>query len=62
MDTALLPSQSAPALTLQLHTCDRCGAQGKVRVVLPSGLDLVFCGHHAAAYADVVPAIALDTL
>lgn len=30
--------------------CDRCGAQGRVRVVLPSGSDLIFCGHHAREY------------
>lgn len=26
--------------------CDRCGAQAFVRVVLPGGADLFFCGHH----------------
>lgn len=30
--------------------CDRCGARASVRVVLPGGGDLVFCGHHARAY------------
>ncbi|MBA2555023.1 MAG: hypothetical protein H0V10_15300 [Geodermatophilaceae bacterium] len=30
--------------------CDRCGAQGRVRVLLLSGSDLVFCGHHAREY------------
>jgi len=30
--------------------CDRCGAQGRVRVVLASGSDLIFCGHHAREY------------
>lgn len=27
--------------------CDACGAQAYVRVVLASGNDLFFCGHHA---------------
>jgi hypothetical protein len=27
--------------------CDRCGAAAQVRVVLPSGGELLFCGHHA---------------
>ena len=27
--------------------CDRCCAAAVVHVVLRSGLDLVFCGHHA---------------
>ena len=26
--------------------CDRCGAAAKVRAVLPSGGELLFCGHH----------------
>ncbi len=31
-----------------LDRCDRCGAQAYVRVVLESsGMELVFCGHHA---------------
>lgn len=31
--------------------CDRCGAIAKTKFVLPSGLDLVFCGHHSREYA-----------
>lgn len=27
--------------------CDRCGAAAAVRVVLASGGELLFCGHHA---------------
>ncbi|GAA1045926.1 DUF7455 domain-containing protein [Rothia amarae] len=27
--------------------CDACGAQAYVRVVLNSGNELYFCGHHA---------------
>lgn len=26
--------------------CDRCGAQAHVRVMLPSGGELLFCAHH----------------
>jgi transcription elongation factor Elf1 len=26
--------------------CDRCGAAARVRAVLPSGGELLFCGHH----------------
>lgn len=26
--------------------CDRCGAQAYVRVALPAGGELLFCGHH----------------
>lgn len=27
--------------------CDRCGAAATIRAVLPSGGELLFCGHHA---------------
>lgn len=27
--------------------CDRCSAAAKVRAVLPTGGELLFCGHHA---------------
>lgn len=30
--------------------CDRCGAQAYFRVVLSSGLELLFCAHHGRAY------------
>jgi hypothetical protein len=32
--------------------CDRCGAAAKVRAVLTSGGELLFCQHHANAYND----------
>ena len=41
-----------PAKVRQLTSrdrCDVCGAQAYVRAVLPSGHDLLFCGHHARA-------------
>lgn len=40
-----------PELTLA-DRCDRCGAAAKVRAVLPSGGELLFCGHHGRAHAD----------
>jgi len=42
--------------------CDRCGAAGKVQVVLPSGLDLMFCGHHAREYKDTIHDIATEVI
>jgi hypothetical protein len=30
--------------------CDRCGAQAYVRVILASGLELIFCAHHGREY------------
>jgi hypothetical protein len=32
--------------------CDRCGAAAAVRVVLASGGELLFCGHHANEHSD----------
>ena len=32
--------------------CDRCGAAAQVRAILPSGGELLFCGHHARAHGD----------
>jgi hypothetical protein len=40
---------TAPALTRH-DRCDGCGAAAKVRAVLPSGSELLFCGHHARAH------------
>ncbi len=40
--------------------CDRCGAQAQVRVVLPGGGDLLFCGHHARAYDAKLREIAVE--
>ncbi|HEY3259953.1 MAG TPA: hypothetical protein VGJ95_06720 [Pseudonocardiaceae bacterium] len=34
-----------PALTAS-DRCDRCGAVATTRAVLPSGGELLFCGHH----------------
>ena len=57
MTTTLTP---APELTAA-DRCDRCGAQAYIRVVLPSGADLLFCGHHGrqheAALRDVAAEI-----
>lgn len=41
----MTPTLTAPALSVQ-DRCDRCQAQAYVRVVLPGGADLLFCGHH----------------
>lgn len=55
MTTALA---SSPGLTA-LDRCDRCGAQARVRVVLPGGGDLLFCGHHGRLHADALAKVAL---
>lgn len=38
-----------PELTA-VDRCDRCNAAAKVRALLPSGGELLFCGHHAREY------------
>jgi hypothetical protein len=51
-ETAMQPGTlTRPELTLA-DRCDRCGAAAKVRAVLPSGGELLFCGHHGRAHAD----------
>lgn len=42
--------------------CDRCGAQGKVRIVLAGGGDLVFCGHHARQYDSTIRLVAAQVV
>jgi hypothetical protein len=38
--------------TLTRHDrCDRCDAAAQVRALLPTGGELLFCGHHARAHA-----------
>lgn len=48
MTPTLSPTQHEPLTAYD--RCDRCGAQGRVRVLLLSGSDLIFCGHHAREY------------
>ena len=40
--------------------CDRCGAQAYVRVLLPGGLDLLFCAHHNRQYSSALADIAVE--
>lgn len=46
--TMMAPSLSAT------DRCDRCGAQAYVRVVLPGGTDLLFCGHHWSTHESAL--------
>jgi hypothetical protein len=48
-----------PALTTA-DRCDRCGAAAKVRAVLPSGGELLFCGHHARAHETKLRELSVD--
>lgn len=42
---------TSPQLTAA-DRCDRCGAGARVRAVLPTGGELLFCGHHATEHTD----------
>ncbi len=44
---------TAPTLSAA-DRCDRCGAQAYVRVLLPGGADLQFCGHHWSRHEEVL--------
>ncbi|CAN5837275.1 hypothetical protein BH18ACT7_BH18ACT7_12820 [soil metagenome] len=48
MTPTLSPTEYEPLTAYD--RCDRCGAQGRIRVMLSSGSELVFCGHHAREY------------
>ncbi|MCW2660127.1 MAG: hypothetical protein JWP83_1279 [Mycobacterium sp.] len=43
---AMYATLTSPELT-RADRCDRCGAAARVRAKLPSGLELLFCQHHA---------------
>ncbi|KAA2254938.1 hypothetical protein F0L68_29630 [Solihabitans fulvus] len=40
--------------------CDRCGAAAQVRAVLPSGGELLFCGHHAREHGNKLRELAAE--
>lgn len=40
--------------------CDRCGAQAYVRVTLPGGSELLFCGHHSNEHHTKLKEVATD--
>ena len=56
MTTAVAPS--AAALTAA-DRCDRCGAQAYLRVELASGLELLFCAHHAREHGEKLREVAV---
>ncbi len=43
-----------------MDRCDRCGAQAYVRVLLPSRLELLFCGHLNRQYASALAKVAAE--
>ncbi|KQY64071.1 MULTISPECIES: hypothetical protein [unclassified Nocardioides] len=59
MTTAVAPSSAA--LTA-LDRCDRCGAQAYLRVELSSGLELLFCAHHAREHSEKLREVAVNVI
>lgn len=59
MTTAVAPSSAA--LTAA-DRCDRCGAQAYLRVELSSGLELLFCAHHAREHEEKLREVAVNVV
>lgn len=53
-----LPERHARTLPEQIDTCDRCGMRARLRVVLGTGGELYFCGHHARVYRPALQIVA----
>ncbi len=51
---------TAPAPLTAADRCDRCGARAYIRVVLPGGGELLFCGHHGRAHETALRSAAAD--
>jgi hypothetical protein len=49
MITTMTPT--APPMLTSHDRCDRCGAAAKVRALLRTQGELLFCGHHAREHA-----------
>lgn len=54
--TALAPTGPLTAV----DRCDRCGAQAYIRVVLSTGGELLFCGHHGRQHDEKLRKVAAD--
>jgi len=56
--TAVAPGAALTAA----DRCDRCGAQAYLRVELGSGLDLLFCAHHAREHDAKLREVAVNLI
>jgi hypothetical protein len=43
---------ASPSVLTAADRCDRCGAAALVLAVLPTGGELLFCGHHANEHSE----------
>ena len=59
-DATVAGAQARSWRPTAVDRCDRCGAQAYVRVLLPSHLELLFCGHHNRQYASALANIAVE--
>ena len=50
----------APEALTAADRCDRCGARAYIRVRLPGGGVLLFCGHHGRTHAPALEALSAD--
>lgn len=48
--TPTVPTSVTPTPLTAHDRCDRCGAQAYIRATMPSGVALLFCGHHGNAH------------
>jgi hypothetical protein len=63
MTPTLIPDIILKSTTLTAaDRCDRCGARATTRIVLATGRDLVFCGHHARRYDVALRAVAVEVV
>jgi hypothetical protein len=58
MAQSLMVSSATHVTAGLTELCDRCGFSAKLGLVLPTGRELVFCGHHANLYAETILATA----
>ncbi|HEV7898598.1 MAG TPA: hypothetical protein VGP31_12210 [Planosporangium sp.] len=58
MAQTLMVSSATHEASGSTERCDRCGTAAKLGLVLATGGELTFCGHHANTYADTILATA----
>jgi hypothetical protein len=58
MAQSLMVSAATHVTAGPAELCDRCGVSAKLGLVLPTGGQLAFCGHHANSYAETILAMA----
>lgn len=57
--TSTSTTPTTAPLTL-LDRCDRCGAAAQLRAMLPTGGELLFCGHHARRHSARLAELAAE--